>query len=142
MRGRVMGETAFEVKWRDLTTGQEDELAGNWTPDAAESALAQLPDLADTSHMLRVSASGDSWIEIIDGNGTSLEMDLLRAGAERDYEGVAPFRVLLGRSSAVKLYLNGRQVDVSEHTIGNVTQMSVDGGFPGQVLEEGQDRGS
>ncbi len=110
--------------------------------EPAESSLTQPPDLADTSHLLRVSASGDSWIEIIDGNGTSLELDLLRAGAERDYKGVAPFRVLLGRSSAVKLYLNGRQVDVSEHTTGNVTQMSVDVGFSGQVLEEGQDRGS
>jgi cytoskeleton protein RodZ len=67
----------------------------------------------------------DSWIEIHDAEGTRLEYDLLRSGQTRSYEGQAPFSLLVGRSSAVKLQVNGQQVTWEGHDSGDVAEIAV-----------------
>lgn len=67
----------------------------------------------------------DSWIEIHDAEGTRLEYDLLRSGQTRSYEGLAPFRLLLGRSSAVTLQVNGQQVIWDGHESGDVAEIAI-----------------
>jgi cytoskeleton protein RodZ len=76
-------------------------------------------------HRLSVSTSGDSWVEIVDGQGRQLELDLLRGGTSREYRGSAPFRILFGRASAVDLQYDGRPVDTAPFTSGDVTQMTL-----------------
>jgi len=102
--------------------------AGQQAWDALHGSQASAPGepVATDRHQVRVAASGDSWVEIVDASGAQLELDLVRGGTVRDYEGEAPFRVLLGRASAVDLFLDGQLVDTSGHTSGNVTQMSLD----------------
>lgn len=83
--------------------------------DPAEPALTALQmDLVE-----------DSWIEIRDARGERLEYDLLRAGQTRQYEGEAPFRVLLGRSSAVDLQVDGRRVVWDGHERGDLAEIEV-----------------
>ncbi len=65
------------------------------------------PDPA-LSSQIRLELLEDSWIEIHDAAGTRLEYDLMRAGQQRMYQGEPPFTLLLGRSSAVSLELNGK----------------------------------
>ncbi len=77
-------------------------------------------------HVIGLSTSADSWIEIADARGEQLELDLLRAGTRREYRGTAPFRILFGRGSAVRLFLDGEPVDTAPHTSGDVTQMTLD----------------
>lgn len=67
----------------------------------------------------------DSWIEIHDAEGTRLEYDLLRSGQTRSYEGLAPFRLLLGRSSAVTLQVNGEEVIWDGHESGDVAEIAI-----------------
>lgn len=67
----------------------------------------------------------DSWIEIHDAEGTRLEYDLLRSGQTLSYEGLAPFRLLLGRSSAVSLQVNGQAVTWDGHESGDVAEIAV-----------------
>ena len=100
-----------------------------------------IPELPTGHHRLQVETSGDSWIEIIDASGDQLEMDLVRGGSSRDYEGVAPFRILFGRASAVDLFMDGRKVDLTGYTSGDVMQMSLDEGFVEQQPESGNDEG-
>lgn len=98
---------------------------------AAEQALAAIGEqsaaatLAAGQHLLAVSASADTWIEIFDADGAQLEMDLVRAGTQRDYTGSGPFRVMIGRASAVQLALDGMPVDLGPHTRGNVARMTL-----------------
>ncbi|NKI34554.1 DUF4115 domain-containing protein [Wenzhouxiangella sp. XN79A] len=61
-------------------------------------------------HRISLVLVDDSWVEISDADGARLEFDLLRAGAERSYEGLPPFRVLFGRASAVQVELDGQPV--------------------------------
>lgn len=76
-------------------------------------------------HRLAISTSADTWVEILDGDGTQLELDLIRAGSQRDYTGPAPFRMMIGRASAVVVSLDGAAVDLGPHTRGNVARLTL-----------------
>jgi len=94
--------------------------------DAAEQAWSALskPALPDGESLLQLTVSADSWIEISDASGQELEMDLLRGGSDKSYRGKAPFRILLGRASAVRLSMDGEAVDLTDFTRDDVAQMT------------------
>jgi cytoskeleton protein RodZ len=94
--------------------------------DTAEQAWAAVsnPALAAGESRLQLSVSADSWIEITDANGQELEMDLLRGGSDKSYHGKPPFRILFGRASAVRLYIDGELLDLTEFTLDDVAQLT------------------
>lgn len=94
--------------------------------DAAEQAWAALskPALPEGESLLQITVSADSWVEITDASGQELEMDLLRGGSDKAYHGEAPFKILLGRASAVRLSLDGEAVDLTEFTRDDVAQLT------------------
>lgn len=85
------------------------------------SSSASLPE---GESRLLVSVSADSWVEIDDADGRELEMDLLRGGSQKSYQGKAPFRILIGRASAVRLSMNGEAVDMTPFISDDVVQMT------------------
>lgn len=84
------------------------------------------PELLPGEHWLEIRASSDSWVDITGRDDSRLEQDLLRGGDVRRYRGFAPFRISLGRSSAVELFVDGLPVDLQPHTRDNVTQLRLD----------------
>lgn len=99
---------------------------------AAELAWAAISDIGETGagasfqmHKLSISTSADTWVEIADAAGNQLELDLIRAGSSREYDGRAPFDVMIGRASAVVLNLDGTEVDLGPHTRGNVARITL-----------------
>ena len=94
--------------------------------DTAEQAWAAVsrPVLVDGESRLQLIVSADSWVEITDVNGQELEMDLLRGGSEKDYHGKPPFRFLFGRASAVRLSIDGEQIDLTDFIRDDVAQLS------------------
>lgn len=99
--------------------------------DAAEVEDALDKPLADEAgpslSALKLELLEDSWIEIHDAAGTRLEYDLLRSGQTRNYEGEPPFRLLVGRSSAVKLHMNGQPVIWEGHESGDLAEIAISG---------------
>jgi cytoskeleton protein RodZ len=93
-------------------------------PDPAEQAWAALtkPQLQDGESLLELQISADSWVEITDMNGRELEMDLLRGGTNKRYRGEPPFRILIGRASAVHLFMDGDELDLTTFTKDDVAQ--------------------
>ncbi|MDZ4730516.1 MAG: DUF4115 domain-containing protein [Xanthomonadales bacterium] len=81
--------------------------------------------LLEGQQSFRIAASADSWIEIVDGNGKKVEMDLLRAGNERNYVAIAPVKLLLGRASSIELSNNGEPIDLAPYTRGNVARITL-----------------
>ena len=77
-------------------------------------------------HLLDLSTSADSWVEIRDRDGTLLEQDLVRGGSARQYRGYGPYRITLGRTSAVQLSLDGQPVVLTSGSGDDVTQMTLD----------------
>ena len=95
-------------------------------PDTAEQAWAAVsrPDLPEGESRLQLSVSADSWVEIKDATGQQLEMDLLRGGSEKGYHGKPPFRILLGRASAIRLSMDGKPVDLTGYSSDDVAQLT------------------
>ena len=94
--------------------------------DPAEQAWQAItqPSLAEGESALQISLSADSWVEISDVTGRELEMDLLRGGSNKYYHGTPPFRILVGRASAVRLAIDGETVDLSALSREDVAQFS------------------
>jgi cytoskeleton protein RodZ len=108
---------------------KRSELASD---SAAEQAWAAISDTGEAGavdnssmHNLSISTSADTWIEIADAAGNQLELDLVRAGSSREYNGQAPFDVKIGRASAVVLNMDGTAVDLEPHTRGNVARITL-----------------
>jgi cytoskeleton protein RodZ len=110
---------------------QQNENGGKSTAEQAWAAIDGNEDpsrgLSGGFQILQVSTSADTWVEIQDADGQQIEMDLIRAGESRNYSGKPPFRVLLGRASAVEVRLDNQLVDLAPHTRGNVARMSLGG---------------
>lgn len=107
---------------------QRSELSGETTAKQAWAAVEE-PEApaaqAEGGHDLGISTSADSWVEIVDGNGSRLEMDLIRAGNTREYHGEGPFQVMIGRASSVLLTLDGDPVDLAPHSSGDVARLTL-----------------
>lgn len=90
----------------------------------AWAALERAPDeVTVAGPPLQLVAAADSWVEVTDAEGRQLELNLLRAGESRAYQGTPPFNVLLGRASAIEVYLDGARVDLSPWTRGDVARI-------------------
>jgi cytoskeleton protein RodZ len=110
---RIVRNSGGQQAWAALRGSGQD----------TQSELA----MPEGEFVLELTASGDSWVEITDANGQQLELDLVRGGSNKRYQGAAPFRIQFGRASAVSLYLDGQPVDLAPFTRDEVTQMWLDG---------------
>jgi cytoskeleton protein RodZ len=111
------------------TLGKPGKIASDSAAEQAWAAINEKtePTLMASSdiHRLSITTSADTWVEIKDASGNQLEMDLIRAGSSRDYSGMAPFEVMIGRASAVELGMDGLAVDLGPHTRGNVARVTL-----------------
>jgi cytoskeleton protein RodZ len=114
--------------------GQLDEQEGEAHSQQAITATEAPGDMpahpigdqaAGGSGTLQVATSADTWVEILDADGVQLEMDLIRADESRNYEGNAPYSILVGRASAVRIMFDGQPVDLAPHTRGNVARVTL-----------------
>lgn len=107
---------------------QRSELSDEAVADQAWAALegpVEPEPAAGDGHDLGISTSADSWVEIVDSDGTRLEMDLIRAGNTREYHGDGPFQVMIGRASSVVLTLDGDPVDLVPYSRGDVARLTL-----------------
>jgi cytoskeleton protein RodZ len=107
------GQAVAEQAWAAI--GGQDEASAAIGQEASGEELRQLA----------FSTSADTWVEILDGEGQQLELDLIRAGSRREYRGKEPFRIMIGRASAVVMTLDGEAVDLGPHTRGNVARLTL-----------------
>ncbi len=110
------------------------------TSAASDAETAGPPEVQqDALSDLELVLSDDSWVEIESADGERLEFDLLREGQSRNYSGLAPFRLLLGRGSAVELSLDGETVAFTGQESAGVTELVV--GEAGVSRNDGADVG-
>ncbi|HLT44393.1 MAG TPA: RodZ domain-containing protein [Luteimonas sp.] len=98
-------------------------------PRPVVASLASLParkaPATATRQGLSLRFSGDSWIEISDREGRSLEQVLVHAGDERHYDAGTVGSVVLGNASVVDVRLQGRSADLSPFMRANVARFTV-----------------
>ena len=104
------------------TLGRREETVSHHAAEDAWAALTQ-PPLAEGQHELSLETSADTWVEIYGADERQLEMDLVRAGNSRSYRDQGPFRVVIGRASAVVMHLDGEVVDLQAGSEGDVANL-------------------
>ena len=75
--------------------------------------------------MLRLSASGSTWFEVIDGKGAVLQRGTLQAGDAAVANGTPPLKVTVGRADRVQVSVRGQPFDVGASTRDNVARFEV-----------------
>lgn len=93
------------------------------SPESDERVITVV---AEGDDILRISFSGESWVEVNDGSSNQIYRDLLEAGDILQITGEAPFNVLLGDAPFTELTFNGDEVDVSDNIrIDNSARLTV-----------------
>ena len=69
----------------------------------------------ETINTIEMNFSGDCWIELMDKNGI-IEYRLAKAGTSMFFEGLGPFKLLIGNSKRVELFYNDVKVSLTSTT--------------------------
>jgi len=85
-------------------------------PETVATADESEKPLAPGTHRIVLRTEGEAWLEIKDGAGRMLISSLNPAGTERTIRGRAPFDIVIGNASSVKLTYDGKPVDLRPHT--------------------------
>ena len=94
--------------------------------DPAEMALAApRPALSAGNGLLGFTFSGDSWVEVIDGNGKSVLARRFKGGDVEEVVGRAPFSVVVGNAQSTRMAYNGKEIDLVPHTRVSVARVTV-----------------
>jgi len=88
------------------------------------AAAASAPQAAG-SKQLRLVASGDSWVSVVDATGKRLVFGTLAAGTTRDVVGVPPFKLKIGNAPAMALSYEGAAVDLKDKTRGTTAKLEL-----------------
>lgn len=100
-------------------TDTADSLAAMQTPDVnTEASAAVVSDL-------QLTFSGDCWVDIRDANGKRLDSGIKKTGDVLNLDGAAPFKVVLGAPSVVKISYKGEPVDLSGYPVGKVARLKL-----------------
>jgi len=83
------------------------------------------PAPAVSNAALSLRFNGDSWIQVLAPDGSTVEKALVRSGEQRSYEAGRVARVVLGNASAVEVQQGGSIVDVKPFQRANVARFAV-----------------
>jgi cytoskeleton protein RodZ len=107
------------------------QAAATTAPAATASAAAgagqpiQAGAPAPGTSPLKVRASAESWVEVVDAKGQVLLSRLLRPGDLVDVHGVAPLRLRVGNVSGTELVFRGQPVDLAARARDNVARLEL-----------------
>lgn len=99
----------------DLTTALQ-ALGGNQVEQATNADADQPRVIAIGAigpDVLRISFTGESWVEVNDSDSQQIYRDIRAAGDVLEITGSAPFNILLGDAPFTSMSLNGDEIDLS-----------------------------
>lgn len=96
----------------------------------AASAVAPVapptaPVAASGAAALRLSATADSWVEVVDAKGQVLLSRLLRQGELQEFSGAAPYKLRIGNVGGTRIEWRGAAVDLAARATNNVARLEL-----------------
>lgn len=89
-------------------------------PSAVKPALTVAPEQA-----LKVTATAETWVEVVDAQGQVLVSRVLREGEQQAYGGAAPYKVRVGNVRGTRLEWRGAVVDLAARGSNNVARLEL-----------------
>ena len=99
----------------DTPAPQEKPPSGRLNAEPKAQAASRKPAVT-VGAMLRFAFLGESWVEVVDGNGKTLISHRYKEGEEEDLDGKGPFSVVIGNTQNTRLTYNGADFDLAPHT--------------------------
>lgn len=110
------GEQDPSVASQTPVEGQPTTVSGEPASDSALGAdqprVISIEAIGDD--VLRISFTGESWIEVNDSESQQIYRDIREAGDVLEITGSAPFNILLGDAPFARMSLNGDEIDLAE----------------------------
>lgn len=75
--------------------------------------------------LLSIAATGESWVEVVNGSGSVVIQRMLQAGDAVDFSSAPPYTVVLGRAEAAQVTVRGKPFDVTRYARNNVARFEV-----------------
>ncbi|MBK7954500.1 MAG: helix-turn-helix domain-containing protein [Candidatus Accumulibacter sp.] len=100
--------------------------AGESVTVVATPNATLLTDAGVGGHALKFSFARPAWVEVRDGRGQLIFSELGQAGSQREIGGQPPFSLVVGNSTYVTLEYQGKMVDLSQRTKGDVARLTVE----------------
>lgn len=98
--------------------------AADSAPVVAPFAAAP-PTASAADGLLNIKATGDSWVEVVDGAGVSQVQRMLKTGDVLSFSVTPPYSVVLGRADAVVVSVRGQPFDVMPYARNSVARFQV-----------------
>lgn len=90
---------------------------------ATPIAASMVPRPATPALQLRMN--GDSWVQIVAPDGSTVEKGLIKAGEQRSYAAGQVGRMVIGNASEVEVQQSGSTVDTTPYRRSNVARFAV-----------------
>lgn len=74
---------------------------------------------------LRITASAESWVEVVDAKGQVLVSRVLRQGEQQEFGGAAPYRLRVGNVGGTRVEWRGAPVDLNARASNNVARLEL-----------------
>lgn len=92
---------------------------------SAPSQAVAVVEVPVSSSLLSIVATGESWVEVVNGTGNVVTQRLLQAGDVIDFSAAPPYTVVLGKADAAQVSVRGRPFDVAPFVRSNVARFEV-----------------
>lgn len=92
---------------------------------ASPATDAAAPTAPTATDLLAISATGETWIEVVNGTGSTVMQRVLTAGDTVDFSTAPPYKVVIGRADAAQVTVRGKPFDVMGLSRSNVARFEV-----------------
>jgi cytoskeleton protein RodZ len=94
---------------------------------ATTTAASVSPTMAvgAAGSLLSITATGESWVEVVNGAGSVVMKRMLRTGDVIDFSTAPPYSVLLGRADAAQVTVRGKPFDTAPYARNSVARFEV-----------------
>jgi cytoskeleton protein RodZ len=93
------------------------------TPVATPTAVGAA--VADSKKVLFIRATGESWVQVVDGAGAVLIQRMFKAGDVVDFSATPPYQVVLGRVDSAEVWVRGQAFDATPFARNSVARFEV-----------------
>lgn len=91
-------------------------------PTTTSTVAAAVPS---QTAVLSIAVSGDSWVEVVNGQGSTVVQRMLKAGDVLDFSTAPPYSVVIGRADVAQVSVRGKVLDIAPYARNSVARFEV-----------------
>ena len=113
------------AKTAPTTVSSKAISTGVKVPELAKTGLKPDSSIAAIKGV-NIAVTEQTWARVTDKTGAVVYEKMLQANSEDGFNGLPPFKVLIGNAKATKLTFLGQNVDLSDKTKNNVARLTLE----------------